>query len=166
MLKFFLIIVVIFTAISCSTISQNPGLENTQDNEVESKIPVRGNRILATSEAMIEKREVVVGACWDYINTVYNRAGYSKKERVTIYKSKLKGPYASADLVLPGDWLYFVNHSYHGIEHSAIFVRWTNKEKKEALMVTYAGQKKKKPATYQKYVLTNIYNIIRPKERP
>lgn len=161
MLKLLIIILAIFTAIACSTISENP---KPLEKEIESQVSFGGNRILATSESMIEKREIVVGACWDYINAVYNRAGYTHNKRSTVLKSKLQGPYLNADLVRPGDWLYFVNHSYRGVEHSAIFVKWTDKTKKEALMVTYVGQKKKRPGTYKKYILSNIYNIVRPKE--
>lgn len=130
--------------------------------ELEARPPAR--EILTTSREMIEKKEVVVGGCWDFINAVYNRAGYPEAERDVVFKSKLKGPYLKEDEIETGDWLYFVNHTYHDIEHSAIFVAWTNKEKKEALMVNYVGEKKKKPPFYKKFILDKVYNIIRPRD--
>jgi hypothetical protein len=62
-----------------------------------------------------------------------------------------------------GDWLYFVNHSYGDVEHSAIFVAWTKRERKEALIISYAGGNQAKPARYKKYDLRSEYNIIRPR---
>ena len=113
---------------------------------------------------MISSQEIVIGGCWDYINEVYNRAGFTSKNRFTAYKSKFKGPYYNSDKILPGDWLYFVNHSYKDIEHSAIFVKWLDKDKKIALMVNYLGERKKVPATYKEFHLDKVYNVIRAKE--
>lgn len=113
---------------------------------------------------MIEKQEIIVGGCWNYINSVFLRAGFGDKQRETIFKSKLQGPYLQDDIIEAGDWLYFVNHTYHDTEHSAIFVAWTNKDKKEALMVNYVGEKKKKPAFYKKFVLDKVYNLIRARD--
>lgn len=112
---------------------------------------------------MISSQEIVIGGCWDYINEVYNRAGFDSKNRFTAFKSKFKGPYYDPDKILPGDWLYFVNHSYKDIEHSAIFVKWLDKDKNIALMVNYLGEKKKVPATYKEFHLDKVYNVIRPK---
>jgi hypothetical protein len=154
-LRMFLIL---FCVISCASVSKDS--EEILDL-AETNSSIGGRRILEASRSMIANQEIIVGGCWDYINSVYDRAGYSANQRVTIFKSKLQGPYIEADKVLPGDWLYFVNHSYGDTEHSAIFVAWTDVEKKEALMVSYVGKKQKKPGIYKKYILTSIYNIIR-----
>ncbi len=122
-----------------------------------------GRDILVLSRSMITKGEKISGSCWNYINTVYNRTGHPQKQRDIVFKGKLRGPYADPELVRPGDWLYYVNHSYKGIEHSGIFVDWIDKGKREALMISYAGEKRNTPARYKVYKLTNIYNIIRPK---
>ena len=130
----------------------------------EASASTNGKKILDISKEMILSREIVVGGCWNYINKVYERAGFSAQNREVIFKSKLKGPYSKDELLQAGDWLYFVNHSYGETEHSAIFVAWIDEEKKEALMVSYEGEGRKKPAYYKKYVLSNIYNIIRGRE--
>lgn len=153
--------------ISCSSSSKNSDVkpESIEDvlNLAEARASDEGRRVLETSREMISNLDIIVGGCWDYINSVYNRAGFLSTQRVMIYKSKFKGPYADSQLIMAGDWIYFVNHSYRNIEHSAIFVAWTNVEKKEALMVNYVGGNKKKPATYKTFVLDNVYNIVRGK---
>lgn len=155
--KILTIFLILATIVSCSSISRDPLIDRAECNA-----SLGGRRILEASRAMIANREVIVGGCWDYINTVYQRAGYSANQRDTIFKSKLQGPYLQTDRILPGDWLYFVNHSYGDTEHSAIFVDWIDEEKKSALMVSYVGGNQKKPAIYKKYIINNIYNVIRP----
>lgn len=132
----------------------------------EKKASIEGRKILETGRKMtLIDKKVVKGSCWDFVNAVYNDAGYpnKKKKRLLVFKGKKnKGPYAKQDLIKAGDFLYYINHSYHGSEHSAIFVNWISYEKKIALMLSYAGQNKKVPARYKAYDLSNVYNIIRP----
>lgn len=155
-MKYFLLSLVLLIFVSCASqsIIQNETLSSS----------VGAEKILDTSDSMISSQEIVIGGCWDYINEVYNRAGFTSKNRFTAYKSKFKGPYYNSDKILPGDWLYFVNHSYKDIEHSAIFVKWLDKDKKIALMVNYLGERKKVPATYKEFHLDKVYNVIRAKE--
>jgi hypothetical protein len=159
---------------SCSSFSKNREVE-TQEPKAErlekfldyAEIDATpsGRKILETSRSLITKQEIlVVGGCWDFINAVYNRASFPDKQRETVFKSKLSGPYLKEDLISPGDWLYFVNHTYHDTEHSAIFVGWLNKERKEALMVNYLGEGKKKPPFYKIFILDKVYNIMRAQE--
>ncbi len=129
----------------------------------EEKASPEGKIILTTSRSMIAERKVVIGSCWDYINAVYNRADYPANKRVTALRSKIVGPFADVSVIHAGDWLYFVNHSYSERDHSGIFVEWTNFEKKRAVIMSYVGGKKKSPASYKIYDLTNVYYIIRPK---
>ena len=155
--------------ISCASRPVEQNLEILQsDQEIMMDAMARastsGRKVLETSNTMIENKALVVGGCWDYINAVYNRSGLPDKERDIIFKSKFKGPYADIALIEPGDWLYFVNHTYRDIEHSAIFIAWIDMDKKEALMVNYVGGNQKKPATYKRFVLDNVYNIFRGKE--
>lgn len=158
--KILTIFLTLVCIVSCSTVTKDPEVLD----RAEGSASPGARKILEASRSMISNQEIIVGGCWDYINTVFDRAGYSENQRVTIFKSKLKGPYIKADKIEPGDWLYFVNHSYSGSEHSAIFVAWTNKEKKEALMVSYLGGNKKKPAEYKKYTINKIYNVIRARD--
>lgn len=160
--KILTIFLILATVISCASISKDD--PNEVLDRAEANASLGGRKILEASRSMIANQEIIVGGCWDYINTVYDRAGYLANQRVTIFNSKFKGPYFKADRISPGDWLYFVNHSYRDTEHSAIFVTWTDEEKKSALMVSYVGGNQKKPANYKKYILNNVYNVIRPLE--
>ncbi len=160
---------IVISIVSCASLKRNSdksqaNLENLEEilNQAESDASAEGRKILETSRSLISNKEIIVGGCWDYIHTVYDRAGYTPKERDTVFKSKFKGPYYDSDNIQAGDWLYYVNHSYRDTEHSAIFVAWTNKEKKEALMISYVGERKRKPGEYKKFILDNIYNVIRP----
>ncbi len=161
--KIFKIFFILFFIFSCST-SKISNLSEIV-YRAENSASFGGRKIIETSNAMITNQEIILGGCWDYINAVYNRAGYPANLRDTIYKSKLHGPYTNADQIIPGDWLYFVNHSYFDTEHSGIFLAWINKDKKEAVMISYEGEKRKRPATFKKYTLTNIYNIIRAHDK-
>ncbi len=153
-MKYILYLGIFYTLVSCA--SRPVVMEQSSNDGAE--------RILDLSSSMIANQEIVIGGCWDYINTVYDRAGYSSNRRLTAFKSKFKGPYYNSDKIKPGDWLYFVNHSYRDIEHSAIFVRWVDKDKKIALMVNYLGENKRVPATYKEFHIDKVYNVIRPRD--
>ncbi|MCK5926044.1 MAG: hypothetical protein KAG10_09140 [Methylococcales bacterium] len=128
----------------------------------ENKASQQGRKILQTGRKMtLINQEIIRGGCWDYANAVYNRAGYRKNRQVIFKGSKKKGPYADVSLIQSGDFLYYVNHSYNDIEHSAIFVDWINYANKTALMLSYAGERRKTPARYKSYELSNVYRIIR-----
>jgi len=122
-------------------------------------------RVLNTGKKMINNGTLVKGSCWDYIDCIYTKAGCSRSQRHTIFKSKKRGPYASAKQIRAGDWLYFINGSYHNSEHSAIFIKWINYKKRIAQMLSYQGEGKRKPARYKNYVLRKVYNIMRVKNK-
>jgi hypothetical protein len=132
--------------------------------EAEKETSTGGKKILEVSKGMIANKEIVPGACWDYVNAVYDRAGYSRSKRTTVFKGKYEGPYVKLEQIIPGDWLYYVNHSFHNIEHSGIFVDWIDEKKREALMISYAGGNQKRPAEYKKYLINKIYNVIRARD--
>lgn len=132
-------------------------------NEAEDKASVSGRKILENARMMINNQEIVLGSCWDYINAIYDRSVFPSRERKTIFKSKLPGPYADINQIQGGDWLYFINHSYNDVEHSSIFVAWIDYEAKIGLMISYAGGNQAKPARYKTYDLRSVYNIIRPR---
>jgi hypothetical protein len=132
----------------------------------EQKATPEGRAILATGRQMIEDELILPGGCWDYINEVYNRAGYpnQRSKRQTIFKgTKARGPYADISQIQPGDFLYYINHSYGDIEHSAIFVDWVDYDNKQALMLSYGGENRRQPARYLPYDLSHVYRIIRAK---
>ncbi len=113
-------------------------------------------------------REIIRGSCWDYADAVYTRAGYPRttSARLTLFKgTKQRGPYADPAQIQPGDFLYYINHSYGDVEHSAIFVAWLDFEAREALMLSYGGERRKAPARYRAYDLSHVYQITRPGRR-
>ncbi len=142
---------------------QKSPLEQQLD-EAENKATPPARKVLQTGRQMaLVNGEIIRGGCWDYANTVYTRAGY-KKHRHTVFKgAKRQGPYADASLIQHGDFLYYLNHSYGDVEHSAIFVDWLDYQSKTALMLSYAGERREQPARYKPYELTNVYQIIRAK---
>lgn len=139
----------------CSTSSPRPNWLGTTAGD-------HGSRVLAKGREMINAGVILPGGCWDYINALYTRAGYPESKRQRVYKTAKRGPFASVNLVKPGDWVYFVNHSYNDIEHSSVFVDWVDKGRKQARMISYAGERRREPARYMTYDLSSIYGIIRP----
>ncbi|HSO20745.1 MAG TPA: hypothetical protein VLT88_14880, partial [Desulfosarcina sp.] len=129
----------------------------------EARATPYGREILETGRSMtLARDEIIRGGCWDYANAVYNRAGYPDRKRKTVFKSRKAGPYADLGLIQPGDWLYYVNHWYGDIEHSAIFVDWVDFGAGEGLMLSYGGEKRREPARYMVYDVSHTYMIIRP----
>lgn len=127
--------------------------------ETQSSLAAR--EVISTARKMtLNERALVQGGCWDYLNAVFNRAGVT---RDTVHKGAYKqGPYASSDEIEVGDWLYYINHGYHGIEHSGLFVGWVDETAKQALILSYAGEQRREPARYRVYDLSNVYQIMRP----
>ena len=122
-----------------------------------------GRKVLQTGRAMVDQGQVVVGSCWTFVTAVYTQAGFSARQRTRVHRGKKAGPYVDPDEFQPGDHLSYVNHSYNGSEHSAIFVRWLDRERVEALMLSYVGSNRQVPGGYRSYLLTHVYTVIRPK---
>lgn len=145
----------------------NPRTElllNTLD-AAESEATPEAKKVLQTGREMVlNEKAVIIGGCWNYVNAVYTRAGFPKDRRKIVFKGTLrKGPYANRDALQPGDWIYHINHSYHGIEHSGIFIKWLDKKRAIGLLLSYRGEKSNRPARYKGYDLSNIYTITRAK---
>lgn len=121
-----------------------------------------GARVLRTARQMYQEGKIIRGSCWDYLNAAYNKAGYPYAKRRRIYFGSKRGPYAPASLLQPGDWIYHINHGYNGVEHSGMFVSWINYDRKIALMLSYAGERRREPARYKRYDLSSVYSIMRP----
>lgn len=167
MTKLLLIFGLLLSLMSCASASRDKDkIENPEEllELAEANASAGGRRVLEASRNMISEQELHIGGCWNYINAVYDRAGFPSKQRETVYKSKFNGPYVKSDVIQAGDWLYFVNHSFSESEHSAIFVAWIDEGKKEALMVNYVGGNKKKPGTYKRFILDEVYNVFRPQD--
>jgi hypothetical protein len=135
--------------------------QKTPDAFTRAKTDPSAMSVLCTGEKMIKNGVLVKGSCWDYIDEIYRRAGASRRNRLTVFKSRKHGPYAKTSMIKPADWLYFINGSYHNSEHSAIFINWIDRKKKIARMLSYQGEGKRKPARYKNYYLGRVYNIMR-----
>lgn len=130
----------------------------------EANTATANAKVLKQGRIMVTNKKIVRGGCWDYINAIWNKAGFPPKKRRTVFKSAKTGPYARAAKIQSGDWLYFINHSYGNIEHSAMFIAWEDEKNMQGYMLSYAGERKKKPARYKVYDLSSVYQVIRPKE--
>jgi len=154
---------------SKNTDSRNLTVKKTDKKEnliliAEKNASKGGKDILSKGRKMALIDKVILpGSCWNWINTVFNNSGHpnNKSKRQTIFKSKKSGPYVKSSQIEAGDWLYYINHSYNDIEHSGIFVYWIDYKKKIGMILSYGGEKRKKPGRYLPYDLTHVYNIIR-----
>lgn len=123
----------------------------------------QSNAVLRTGYkiSFIDKK-LFNGSCWDFVNDVYVRSGSGKEQ---VFSSKKAGPYADCSILRAGDWIYHINYSYGGVEHSAIFVCWKDKEEKIAITLSYVGQNRLKPGRLGESNLKGIYNVIRPVDK-
>jgi hypothetical protein len=131
----------------------------------ERNASIAGSRVLETARTMMVDRDLVIGSCWDYANAVFKRAAHPNKRglRKRVFSgSRKKRRFANVSLIRPGDWLYYVNHSYSDVPHSAIFVAWLDRRKKHALMITYRGAKRRVPGVLDDYNLKSVFRIVRP----
>ena len=130
-------------------------------SDAETHSSRAASEVISTARKMaLNERTIIKGGCWDYLNAVFNRAGVS---RDTIHKGTYgQGPYANSNEIEVGDWLYYINHSYNGVEHSGLFVGWVDERAKQALILSYAGENRREPARYRVYDLSNVYQIMRP----
>ncbi|MBN1699984.1 MAG: hypothetical protein JW881_20915 [Spirochaetales bacterium] len=123
-----------------------------------------GGRVLNSAVEMVDGKDLVLGSCWGYVNSVYEKAGLSKEKRGEIYKEKSSGPYADPSIITPGDWVMYCNLPYGGHGHSAIFVEWIDVERRSAITIEYVGNNRKIPGRYREADITNTYCIIRGTE--
>lgn len=122
--------------------------------------------ILQTAYAMgCRNKEIINGSCWTFANEVYRRT-VGPEGKTKVYLKPKGGPYAPADLIEPGDWIYHINYSYRGVDHSALFVCWTDYERRKGLTLSYYGQNRKTPARIEEFDLKSIFGIFRANPKP
>lgn len=127
----------------------------------ELKANEKARKVLEIGRKMaLEDSTILPGTCWTYVNAIFKKAGFTKN-RQTIHQGKKSGPYADIEQIKPGDWLYYINHSYRGIDHSGIFIYWVDKAKKIAMVLSYPGRYKRKPGRYKEYNLKDVFYITR-----
>ena len=162
-----------FLILSCSVFSRPGWARSFRNGEAryadviksaESRAAPAGRRVLHTARRMVERKEIIRGSCWNWLNTAYKRSGYDAQNRRVIFRSKKSGPYADLNPLRPGDWIFHVNHSYGDIEHSGMFIAWIDRRRHQALMLSYGGENRRQPGRYRPYDITHTYQIIRPGE--
>jgi hypothetical protein len=150
-----------------ATVSPEPSAADPYeeyDKELLAALDAAEKKVLETGRQMaLVDREVILGACWDYANTVYKRAGFPSNKRKTIFNRPKTGPYADPHLFQPGDFLSYSHDEKGEWVHSAIFVDWTNTAEHVARMLTYPGGSRPVPAYYSDYVLNRVFRVVRPK---
>ena len=111
--------------------------------------------------AVLDDKTVIRGSCWDYLDRVFTQAGVPRVLRKTVFQSQKNGPYAPIGQIQAGDWLYYINYGYHNVEHSGLFIGWTDAAKRQALVLSYAGNGHHETARYKIYDLSGVYQITR-----
>lgn len=115
-------------------------------------------RVLDAVRAMLEGQVITRGSCYTWVNAVFRRAGGARE---AVFDGDRRTRWADASTLRPGDWVFFINHSYGDVTHSAIFVAWVDERAREALMVSYPGERRVAPGRFSTYALTNVYRLVR-----
>jgi hypothetical protein len=117
--------------------------------------------VLTAAHRMVASGHIVRGSCWDYLNAAFTQAGYLASKRTVVFRHSKNGPYAHSGQIRPGDWLYYINRSYGGIEHSGLFVDWINRAHGQGLILSYKGERCNEPGHYRPHDLCSVYQITR-----
>lgn len=115
-------------------------------------------RVLEAAHAMLDRSVIVRGSCARWLEAVYRRAGGRAR---TVFSGRRGAPFTDTARILPGDWVHFINHSYGGVTHSAMFVRWLDEGARHALMASYPGESRPEPGRFSSYDLSNVYRVVR-----
>ncbi len=142
-------------------LSRSPSNYASIIQKAEAHAAPAAQKILMTARHMVTSRRIVRGSCWDWLNAAFVEAGYPASRREVILRHPKHGPYASPRQIRPGDWLYYINHSYGDIEHSGLFVGWVDRRKRRGLILSYGGERRKEPGRYRVYDLSSVYHISR-----
>ncbi len=125
-----------------------------------------GENILRTGNSLVyEEERIITGSCWDFVDAVYNAAGYPDGRRHQVFKGKQEGPYADPNALKAGDWVMHWNVEHGRITHSSIFVEWSDRDRKIATTLDYAGRNKNITARYSRHEYSKIFCILRPEEK-
>lgn len=140
-----------------------------------TRIPVRppgprlhsdpGIHSILTARRMMASNELIQGSCYHFLSEVYDRAGHrSWRKRRIVYRQGRTGPYASLDLIRPGDWLYIVNDPGRTPvgTHSVMFVRWEDRGRGYASVISHPGWGAPSAGRERTYDVSRTYRIIRP----
>ncbi len=161
-------LIIILFVCTCSVLESGSHTKSYQKYEkfilkAEASASTPARNVMQTVRRMVQNRVVIKGACWDYLDRAFAKAGYPRGKRAIIHRGTKSGPYAKASQIREGDWLYYINHSYGDIEHSGMFIGWTDRSKRLGLIMSYAGEGRAEPARYRVYDLRHVYQIMRAK---
>ena len=169
-MKKYLIIATLLLA-ACSSAPKQPAHRTAANHnadysalimQAENQSSGRVKAVLAQARIMTLLRgEIIKGGCWDYLDAAWTRAGVPRNQRKVVFAGNRNGHFASPDQLRAGDWIYHINHSYRGIEHSGMFIGWVDKERRLGLTLSYAGERRHEPARYKVYDLSSVYQITR-----
>lgn len=115
-------------------------------------------RVLQTIHAMLDEATVVRGSCYTWVSALYRRAG---GHPAVVFQGDRRASFATPEVLEPGDWVFFINHSFGDVTHSAVFVAWIDQAARNALMVSYPGGNRRDPGRFGDYELSNVYQIVR-----
>jgi hypothetical protein len=115
-------------------------------------------RVLEAMREMLRDEVVVRGSCNRWVQEVFRRAGGRSR---TVYSASRRAEFTDLARLQPGDWVHFINHSYEGVTHSAVFIGWTDASQRTAMTASYPGQNRDAPGRFRDYDLSNVYRIVR-----
>ncbi|MEY3089852.1 MAG: hypothetical protein RL113_168 [Pseudomonadota bacterium] len=128
----------------------------------ENHASVAGKKVLKTGRAMMLEDVRVHGGCWDYLNATYRKAGFPLSSLKKVFTGSMKGSFVHQDILKPGDWIYYINHSYHDIQHSGMFVGWADRSRNIGITLSYSGNNRCETLKYDRYDLSHVYSVMRP----
>ena len=118
---------------------------------------------------MLRDQEPFRGSCYRFLAEVFERAGHANwRQQRVIHRAGREGPYASLDVIRPGDWLYIVNHPERTPPgtHSVLFVDWRDQTRGSARVIDHAGWRAGPvPGSESFYNLQRTYRVLRPVAR-
>lgn len=133
-------------------------------HDAEARATPKGRAVLSAGRRLvITERRVFRGSCWTFADAVYAAGGFARRARHRVYSAKSAGPYVDVARIQRGDFLSFINLSYRANPHSAIFVTWLDRSRREALMLSYVGGRRVRPGGYRSYNLSRVYRVQRPR---
>lgn len=124
-----------------------------------------GRHVIATARQMMARGERIQGSCYRYLSEVFARAGHDDwRTRRVVYGGGRGGPYASLDLIRPGDWLYIVNHPDRVPvgTHSVLFIGWEDRARGYARVIEHSGWGAPSAGQERSYDVSRTYRVTRP----
>lgn len=128
--------------------------------------PNAGMHTILTARRMISNGEQLTGSCYNYIATVFQRAGHNHwSRRQVVYRGdKDDRTFADLNTIRPGDWLYIVRHPDRRPvgTHSVLFVGWEDRARGRARVLSHPGSGRTHTGAERTYDISRTYRITRP----